>query len=60
MNDKNQNFFDQQEFNSKLCYLSCNTLKLHEEMLQDEVKILSFKCAIENNKEIFKDKVNLN
>ena len=49
--------FNEQEFNAKLCYPSFPNLKIYEEILQDEVRILSYKAAIEMNKEIFKDKV---
>lgn len=50
----------QADLNSQNCIINnitTSTLNLYEEMLSDEVKMLSFKYAIQNNKEIFKDKV---
>ena len=51
----------QADFNSQNSNINNNittsTINLYEEMLSDEVKMLSFKYAIQNNKEIFKDKV---
>jgi hypothetical protein len=51
-------WFDDQEFESKQLNKELPNLNLLECSLKDEVKILSFKIAIESNPECFQDKVN--
>jgi type I protein arginine methyltransferase len=44
--------------NKKYCYFDCySRIKLHEQMLKDEVRTLTYRNAILDNSHLFKDKV---
>lgn len=40
-----------------LIFIQCSHFGIHEEMLKDQVRTLSYRDAIMNNKHLFKDKV---
>lgn len=63
-----ENWFDDQEFNSKLLvkprsgdkdyyFNSYSSFYIHEEMIKDSVRTESYRRAIEGNPEAFKDKI---
>lgn len=63
-----ENWFDDQEFNSKLLvkprsgdkdyyFNSYSSFYIHEEMIKDSVRTESYRKAIEGNTEAFKDKI---